>query len=345
MDVILDIIMVLLSLFFSSIPIFFYVWFVWWIDHHDREPLVLIAVAFLWGAVASILISLVLETVFAIPMLLFSEGAQKAVSFVFLAPIIEEISKSLILLVFLFNRRFNRMLDGIVYGAVVGFGFAASENLMYYVSTYFTKGVGIWIIVVIMRTMLTAVGHAVYTAITGAGVSIMKFARQRWMRFVFPPMALLVAIVLHSLFNLGVISTELYSLLFFPISIAIVFFGVIAIAIALFLGLHDEGSCIRTQLADELRSGLITEGEYEIVQSYLKRRSRSFKILSEYGYTEYRAATRLFEYEMDLAFAKDELSRTSSEKQRKDVLRRINELRDSIRSTRKKLGDAAGLLT
>jgi len=343
-NLIVNIIMVLLSLFFSSIPILFYVWFVWWLDHNDREPLALIAVAFLWGALASIVISIVLEVVFAIPLLLFSEGVQNAVSYVLLAPIIEELSKSLILFVLFFHRRFNRMLDGIVYGAVVGFGFAASENLLYYISTYFTKGVGVWVIVVILRTMLTAVGHALYTSITGAGVSIMKFARQRWMRFVFPPMALLVAIVLHSLFNLGVVSTEFYSLLFFVISIVIVFFGVLAIAVAMFLGLHDEESCIRIQLADELRSGSITEGEYEIIQSYLKRRSRSFKILSEYGYAEYRAATRLFEFEMDLAFARDELSRASHDKQRKDLVKRINELRDAIRSTRKKLGDAVRLL-
>ncbi|MDD5111703.1 MAG: PrsW family intramembrane metalloprotease [Candidatus Altiarchaeota archaeon] len=344
MDWVINIVMVLLSFFVSSVPILMYIWFVWWLDHHDREPLLLIAVAFFWGAIASIAISLVFEVLFGLPLLLFSEDVQKVANYVVLAPVIEELAKSVILFALFFHPRFNRILDGVVYGAVIGFGFAASENLMYYVSTYFSQGVGIWAIVVILRTMFTSVGHAVFTSITGSGVALMKFSRQRWMRFVFPPMALLTAVVLHSVFNFGAVMTELSSLLFFFISIVIVFFGLTVVGIAMFLGLHDEESCIHERLAEEVRSGVVTSGEYEIVPGYLRRRAASFRILSRHGYEKYRLSARLFDYELDLAFTKDEMAKAPDGRRQKDLLKRVNELRDAVRRTRGNLGDAASML-
>jgi RsiW-degrading membrane proteinase PrsW (M82 family) len=344
MDWIVSLVMVLLSFFVSSVPILMYIWFVWWLDHHDREPLLLIAVAFFWGAIASIAISLVFEVLLGLPLLLFGEDVQKVASYVVLAPVVEEVAKSLILFALFFHPRFNRILDGVVYGAVVGFGFAASENLMYYISTYFSQGVGIWAIVVILRTMFTSVGHAIFTSITGSGVALMKFSKQRWMRFVFPPLALLGAVVLHSVFNFGAVMTEMVSLMFFLISIVVIFFGLLAIGIAMFLGLHDEESCIHQRLAEEVRSGVVTSGEYEIVPGYLNRRAASFRILSRHGYDKYRLSTRLFDYELDLAFTKDEMANASDDRRQKELLKRVNELRDAIRRTRGNLGDAAGML-
>ncbi|MFH1126216.1 MAG: PrsW family intramembrane metalloprotease [Candidatus Altiarchaeota archaeon] len=344
MDFIVNVIMVFLSFIVSSIPILLYIWFVWWLDHHDREPLVLIALAFFWGAVASIVISIVFELILSIPLFFFPEAFQKVANYVVLAPVTEEIVKSLILFILFFHRKFNRVLDGIVYGAVVGFGFAASENIIYYTSTYFTQGVGLWVIVVVLRTIFTSVGHAVWTSVTGAGVALMKFSRQKWMRFVFPPLAILTAVLLHSLFNLGAVLTEFYSIVFFVISTLVVFFGLVVIGVAISIALHDESTCIRTQLADELRNGVVTEEEYGLVHSYLRRRRASFRILAEYGYEKYRFANRLLDFELDLAFSKDEMDNSSSAKQRKELLKRVNGLRDSIKSMRKKLGESAKML-
>jgi len=317
---------------------------VWWLDHHDREPLLLIAVAFFWGAVVSIILSVVVEVVLSLPLLFFSQAVQNTVNYVVLAPLIEEIAKSLILFALFFHRRFNRILDGIVYGAVVGFGFAASENLLYYVSTYFTQGVGIWVIIVILRTVFASVGHAIFTSITGAGVGLMKFSRKRWMRFVFPPLAILMAITLHSIFNLGAVLTDFYGLMFFLISTVIIFLGLVVVGVAMFLALHDEEICIKTQLSDEIKKGVVTEVEYRILPSYLNRRKATFRILKEFGYGEYRLASRLLELELDLAFAKDSYVNATDEKRSKDYLKQVNELRIAIQDARRKLGGAAGLV-
>jgi hypothetical protein len=88
----------------------------------------------------------------------------------------------------------------------------------------------------------------------------------------------------------------------------------------------------------------VTENEYEVISSYLKRRTTSFKILSKHGYQTYRQATRLMENQIDLAFNKDQLNNTTSDIKRKDLTKNINELRDKIRNLRKQLGQAAELI-
>jgi hypothetical protein len=172
----------------------------------------------------------------------------------------------------------------------------------------------------------------------------MKFARQKWMRFVFPPLAILMAVTLHSIFNLGAVLTEFYGLMFFLISVVIIFLSLVVVGVAMFLALHDEESCIKTQLVDEVRRGVVTEAEYEILPSYLGRRRASFRVLKEFGYSGYGVACRLLELELDLAFAKDRYVNAMDEKRSKDHLKQVNELRTAIQKARRDLGDAAGLL-
>src|SRR5437879_9967802 len=45
----------------ALVPTLFYALFIWWLDRHEKEPLPLLLVAFLWGAVPAILIAIVLE--------------------------------------------------------------------------------------------------------------------------------------------------------------------------------------------------------------------------------------------------------------------------------------------
>ena len=42
----------------ALIPTTVYVLFVWWLDRYEKEPLWLLALAFLWGAVPAAIISL-----------------------------------------------------------------------------------------------------------------------------------------------------------------------------------------------------------------------------------------------------------------------------------------------
>ena len=82
-----------------------------------------------WGAVAAVALSFVGEQLlFGLP------GANQFVNTAVAAPLIEESAKGLFLVGIVVFRRaeVHGLLDGIIYGALVGIGFAFVEDIIYY---------------------------------------------------------------------------------------------------------------------------------------------------------------------------------------------------------------------
>lgn len=148
--------------------------------------LVVITVA--WGALCTRL---------AIP---FNDRAVEAFGFstttVWIAPIVEEILKALVLAVVVRSRHFTWFVDGAVYGFAVGTGFAAIENLLY------VEGVGpdAALSTAIARVFSTALMHAAAAALIGVAVGFGKFAGS-WRRGIVVLAGTLTAILLHGGFN------------------------------------------------------------------------------------------------------------------------------------------------
>src|SRR6476646_7736841 len=130
----------------TLIPTIFYALFIWWLDRYEKEPLPLLLVAFLWGAVPAVIIAIVLEVVIGFPVdqLISSDTGRELTSASVIAPVVEELVKALILVVLFlaFRREFDNVLDGIVYGAMVGLGFAMVENVLYLTSAASDGGIG-----------------------------------------------------------------------------------------------------------------------------------------------------------------------------------------------------------
>ncbi len=340
----LDLFMIFISFVAAYIPILLYVAFVWWLDRYEREPLPLIAVAFLWGAIGSFALAISFELFTNIPiyMLSNSEEFTFAVSSVLTVPVIEETAKALLLFIFVFYYNFDDMADGIVYGAIIGFGFSASENLLYYVDTYLYVGAVAWAFILVLRTMVTSFAHGIFTAVVGAGLGFAKTTQMRNLRWFIVPSALLLAIFLHSLFNLSILLSE-YTILALLFNFSLVLFGVSVILLLLFLALDQESDSIRRGLLPEYKKGLISEGEYNVVPHYLKRK-RSARIISrKYGGDKMSLLNRLFNLETRLAFEKEHISKpmfTGFE----DVDKRIKDTRKEIAEVRKKLGPALNAL-
>jgi RsiW-degrading membrane proteinase PrsW (M82 family) len=94
------------------------------------------------------------------------------------APILEELCKALMLLVVLAVRRDSRnpTLDGIVYGALVGLGFAVVENINYFTLAAVQGGSVGLARSVYLRALLGGLNHAMFTGMVGAGIGYMTEA-------------------------------------------------------------------------------------------------------------------------------------------------------------------------
>lgn len=260
-----------LSLLAAVIPTVLYVAVAWWFDRYEREPLWLLSITFLWGAIPAIILSLIFEVVLDIPvrMLVAPEGADVIGAAVF-APIIEEAAKAIPLagIFLLYRREFDGVLDGLVYGALVGFGFAMTENLFYFLGAFFEGGWAGWGVVVFLRAIIFGLNHALFTAVTGAALGYSRYALSRLKRLLAPFVGLGVAILLHAIHN-GFVATGSVLCL---VSLFTDWLGVIALIVAAIFSARAESRLIAEELSAEVSSGLLTATDALAASNYRHRR-------------------------------------------------------------------------
>ncbi|MEI8306652.1 MAG: PrsW family intramembrane metalloprotease [Chloroflexales bacterium] len=187
-------------------PALIYAAFVYWLDRFEKEPLYLLAGAFLWGAVVAtfgaIIATMVLEL--SVQMITGSAAVAEITGTTLLAPVVEESLKgtAVLLIVLAFPHEFDSVLDGMVYAAITALGFAATENVLYlYFQGYATDGVTGLVALFILRVLLGGWGHAVYTSFIGIGLAVARLQRGWAIKIIAPFIGWCVAIFLHALHN------------------------------------------------------------------------------------------------------------------------------------------------
>jgi len=242
-----------------------------WLDRFDPEPAWILTLAFSWGALVALLISFVVNSLFgAAAMAMIGEETGDALSAIISAPIIEEGTKGLgVLLIWLFfKREFDDVLDGVMYAGVVALGFATVENILYYGRNFTDQGVEGLIVVVIMRGMLSPFSHALFTSFTGIGCGLARETHNHALRWLLPGAGLFCAMTLHGLWNLlatvsGGLFLVVYFIVWLPLYIALL--GLIIYLVA------REGRIIRQMLFMEVASGLISDEHLRLSHSFFKR--------------------------------------------------------------------------
>ncbi len=179
-----------------------------WVDRWDPEPRPVLLLALLWGAGASVAGALLVGDLFTE---LFFDPAGRldldTFGAVVQAPIVEELAKGAgVLLIFWLNRaHFDGPVDGIVYGGMVGAGFAFTENILYFGSSYAESGTpGDLAAVFVLRGLFSPFAHVMFTAWTGfaLGLCAERGDRSRWPLYL--GLGLLPAMFGHFLWNGGV---------------------------------------------------------------------------------------------------------------------------------------------
>lgn len=243
-------------------------------DRWDPQPIPLLISAVLWGAAAAAGTAYVVNSIVSILayQVTGDEGAASFVGAVISAPFTEESAKGLGLVVlFLVGRRyFNGPLDGLVYGALIGGGFAFTENITYYGSAWDHGAVTTVASTVVIRGVIGIFGHAIYTSLTGV---IMGLVARKWGTV---PGALVFFVAtwpgmfLHCMWNLS-------SFLFPDLEGLIIMLLLEFVLSALWLGLiavlvWDESRLTRVRLGEYANLGWLTHEEVTMLGTWKGRR-------------------------------------------------------------------------
>ncbi|WP_309065227.1 PrsW family glutamic-type intramembrane protease [Microbacterium sp.] len=140
------------------------------IDRWEPEPRSLVVFALAWGGIGSIGLTLL----FDLALTVAAGQRNEFFSAVIQAPVVEEVTKGLgLLLIFAMGRRtFDGPVDGVVYGALVGAGFAFTENIQYFGISLIEGGAGQLTFTFIVRGLFSPFAHAMFTALTGFAIGL-----------------------------------------------------------------------------------------------------------------------------------------------------------------------------
>ena len=320
-------------------------------DRFEREPWFLRLAAFLWGAIIAIPPALFIEKQIDAQLkdwlvnhannLLFHALAQGLN-----AGITEETIKGLglILLLFILRDEFDNVTDGIVYGALIGAGFAMVENFGYFAS----NGNNVLVFLIVGRIILGWLGHSTFTACFGAALGYIRHTRSRWKQLLIPLLGYLLAVGLHTFFDFVdfqvselIRTAPADSQAFNYALIAIIgnyippFLAQMGLVYILIKSLAHEAAVIREFLAVEVSNGVVLVDEYALLQNSFQRTKRERQALREQGLRQWLRVKALYQTEIGLAFRKWHVSMGDKPKlgyrQPEDAYReRIRRLRREI---------------
>jgi len=309
----------LVAILGALIPTISYVALIWWLDRYEKEPPWLLALAFLWGAFPAAIASVLVELAFDIPIAalggesLVANLASASIS----APLVEESAKgiALIALVLVFLHEFDDILDGIVYGAMIGFGFAFTENLFaYFLPILRDEGVSSGLVNILLRTLVFGFNHAFWTGIIGAAVGYARLSRD-WSRRILVPFAgWSVAVLLHAIHNAGATLVEQTACLSLGVSLLVDWGGVVLLLSIAVLVLRKENQWIERGLVEEVRRGVLSPQEFDLLRSPGQRMWVRWRAWNRGGRTAYRAVGRYFQCATELAFKKQHLRSLGDER-------------------------------
>jgi len=317
------------GLFGAILPAWLYVTLLYWSDYYEREPKHLVAAAFLWGALPALMLAVIMRIFYRLPPGLFSPSATKIVWFVLLSPLIEEILKGIavIFLAFRYRREFDDVLDGIIYGAMVGVGFAMTGNIISYIGSFLTRGFAGLGSTILVEGVLYSLDHALYSAIFGAGLGFYRLSQDRFRRSAVAFGALSLAVVTHGLHNLVIQNAMTLNLAM----ILLTWSGVFVLVIAMIWSLRRQRRCLEVELIEEMPRAIYDS----MIRPWVRLRTE-WRVLRSEGIAAWRVRRRLHQLCAEFAFKRMQARLFPDEV---EINAEADALRDEIWGLIKKFGD------
>lgn len=268
----------------ALVPVTIVLLTIWWLDRYTPQPRITLIYAFIWGAAGSVGLTLLFGGFFTAWI---SPTEPEAITAEFLgaviqAPVVEEFTKCLGLLVLLFwgRRYIGGPIDGVVYAALIAGGFAFTENILYFGRSFHqAQAVGevaVFWQTFYLRGLLSPFAHVSFTALCGLGLGIAAERRSLMLYFGLGIGGLSLAMVLHALWNGSTFFIEvdpanpMAGFLRYYLTVQVPIFALLG-AIAIWLRVREK-RILRRQLSEYGRAGWFSPDEVQMFLSMRKRR-------------------------------------------------------------------------
>jgi protease PrsW len=245
--------------------------------------------------------------------------AQNISPVVIIAPLVEESFKgiALVVMTYTYRNELDNTLDGLIYGALIGLGFAFTENILYFGQAYVQDGMLGLGTLFVARAVFGGFGHAIYTGITGAAIG---WARGRYFkgfaRFFVPFLGWCLAVLLHATWNAGAVGVwtlvdgnDNFIVGIGSLALVVIVPGLILLYTVARISRSREIAILRDQLRPEVAAGVLTEQEFAIITDHHQRRRQLEAAARSGGRALRRQQQRFFDIAADLAYRKHHLQR------------------------------------
>ncbi len=321
----------------TTLVVIVYFWVVRLIDMNEKEPIWAMSMLFALGACASVALRLLAPTslldLTVLPAALLEELAR------FVAAGVGVYALTV------YGRwrgwqEFNGTMDGIVYGACAGLGFAIATQVRSELifGTVALPGAPVGLFAGFGRIALTGLTDGLYGAILGAGIGASTEARSAVSRAALPAAGMVAAVVAHaglaSLAHGDALSgtsglIRAYAAWSLPI---------VAVAATVVFALRSERHAIRQQLASEVQAGVLTATDFALLQSVFARSVSYWNELLRGRLSRWLRLRQLHNRQVQLALVKNKASRAMAPEERASLDQDVGRLRENIIACQRALG-------
>src|SRR3954453_597070 len=172
------------------------------LQRYQRTHRYVLMGAFLGGAASPTPPALVINTTLFLPIEIAKSNLLSLLGYGTIPGIVEEGIKGLILLFIYLRYRdeFHDPVDGVVLGALIGLGFAMTEDI-----SYFFQGLGGGVVSLVVNLFLRLglgwMNHSVFTSITGLALGYARMGPRGNRRWLIPLAGYVAAAALHNTFD------------------------------------------------------------------------------------------------------------------------------------------------
>jgi RsiW-degrading membrane proteinase PrsW (M82 family) len=286
---------------------------IYYLDLYEHEPISVAIAAFLWGAFAATALALDAGGWDEVLANLTTPGFAVRWGPSLTAPVVEELLKGagLVLLYLIVRDEVDDMMDGFVYGALCGLGFAVVEDVVYFMAGFGGTPSGVLEGFYVRVVSSGLYGHVLYTGLVGMAIGLVVTKRDPTPVRQRLPLAagiVVLAVLGHALWNAPILAlapappVHGIQWLLVPVDLAIKGLPLLLfVLVALLLARTRERRWLDGALASEVGLGGVTAEEFAVLRVPARRRAAVRAMRRRAGAPAARLLARLQREQVDLA--------------------------------------------